>query len=142
MGGLIAQKTTWRWIFYVMFPFCILGIVATPLFFPRESAQRSKEQAPRLDWIGGTCLISSATLFLISTSWGGVQFKWNSAGTLAPLCLGTIGLIWTWFYERRWAENPILQLRLFSSTSQISAYICGSLQGIVVCISHGARTLY
>ncbi|KAM5361098.1 hypothetical protein ACJZ2D_013309 [Fusarium nematophilum] len=132
LGGLIAQKTTWRWIFYIMFPFCILGIVATPLTFPRESTQRNKEQALRLDWTGGTLFISSTTLFLIATSWGGVQFEWNSAGTLAPLCLGTIGLILTWFYERRWAESPVLQQRLFSSASQVSTYICGSLQGIVL----------
>ncbi|KAH6883875.1 major facilitator superfamily transporter [Thelonectria olida] len=131
-GNCIGPKTTWRWIFYVMFPFCISGIMATFLFFSRESTQRSEEQGPGLDWIGGSFFTSSATLFLISISWGGVQFEWDSAGTLAPLCLGSVGLIGTWFYERHWAENPMLQHRLFSSASQISAYICGSLQGLVL----------
>ncbi|KAI8710824.1 hypothetical protein NCS52_01525000 [Fusarium sp. LHS14.1] len=132
LGGLIAQETTWRWIFYVMFPFCILGITAIPWFFPKEHSSRSEQRVARLDWLGGVFFVSSTTLFLLSISWGGVQFEWSSAGTLAPLCLGSAGLIWTWFYEQRWAENPVLQQRLFTSASQLSTYICGSLQGIVL----------
>lgn len=134
LGGLIAQKTTWRWIFYVMFPFCILGITAIPWFFPREQNLSSEQRVARLDWIGGAFFVLSTTLFLISISWGGVQFEWSSAGTLAPLFLGSAGLVWTWFYEQRWAENPVLQQRLFASASQLSTYVCGSLQGIVVCM--------
>ncbi|KAI3573892.1 major facilitator superfamily transporter [Fusarium oxysporum f. sp. albedinis] len=131
LGGLIVQKTTWRWVFYVMFPFCISGAIFTPRLL-RDRAPRSNQRVLRLDLLGGLFLASSATLFLISISWGGVQFGWSSSGTLIPLSLGIAGLVWTWFYEQRLAQNPILQWRLFASASQISTYLCGSLQGIVL----------
>ena len=30
IGGVIAEKTTWRWLFYLNFPFCGIGLLMVP----------------------------------------------------------------------------------------------------------------
>ncbi|KAJ0364466.1 hypothetical protein COL26b_012494 [Colletotrichum chrysophilum] len=44
----------------------------------------------RMDWLGNTLFIGSATLFLVAVSWGGLRYSWSSAGTLVPLSLGAM----------------------------------------------------
>ncbi|KAF5964372.1 major facilitator superfamily transporter [Fusarium coicis] len=131
LGGLIVQKTSWRWVFYVMFPLYIPGAFFT-IRLLRDRAIGSGQKKVKLDVMCFCFFASSASLLLTSISWGGVQFEWSSSGTLIPLFLGIAGLIWTWFYERYWPQNSILHWRLFSSASQVSTYLCGSLQGIVL----------
>lgn len=82
--------------------------------------------------MGGVYFILSSTLFLLAISWGGIQFSWDSAGTSVPLCLGSMGLIWTYVYEKNFAKDPILHHRLFWSISPFVTYVCGLIQGIVV----------
>jgi hypothetical protein len=133
IGGAIAQTTTWRWIFYIMLPFCGFGLVAVPLLLtlkPRTATM--EEKLHRVDWIGGSLFIASATLFLIAISWGGNEFAWNDAGTLLPLILGVVGLLVTFFYESRVASTPFLLKRLFHDGSSIAVYVCGLLQGLLV----------
>ena len=32
VGGAICENTTWRWVFYLNFPFCFIGIVLGLVF--------------------------------------------------------------------------------------------------------------
>jgi hypothetical protein len=133
IGGAIAQNTTWRWIFYIMFPFCVFGLVSIPyLLTVKPRTTTMSEKLGRVDWLGGAIFIASATLFLIAISWGGSQYAWNSAETLAPLIIGAVGLLTTFFYEKNFAEVPFLRKSLFNSTSSIVTYINGGLQGLLV----------
>lgn len=76
MGGAIAEKTTWRWIFYLMFPICGFGLVAVPyLLTLRPKKSTTQEKISRIDWLGGFLFMGSATAFLIAISWGGTQVR-------------------------------------------------------------------
>ncbi|KKZ65310.1 hypothetical protein EMCG_08826 [[Emmonsia] crescens] len=33
VGGLFAEHTTWRWTFYINFPFCVIGFVMVPIAY-------------------------------------------------------------------------------------------------------------
>ncbi|OQU99014.1 hypothetical protein CLAIMM_04719 [Cladophialophora immunda] len=72
IGGAFASPTRWRWVFYLMLPFCGVGLIFVPLFVRlRRPEATLKEMLGRVDWIGGVLFISSATSFLIAISWGG-----------------------------------------------------------------------
>ncbi|KAL2282137.1 hypothetical protein FJTKL_11179 [Diaporthe vaccinii] len=132
-GGLIAQNTSWRWVFYLMFPFCFVGtaLVLWLLKFRAPPATASQKMQ-RVDWRGGALFISSATSFLVAVSWGGSQFSWTSPQTLVPLCLGALGLAGTFFYEAKYAKRPFLRRSLFWNVSSIATYTCGLIQGLVI----------
>ncbi|KAJ4307298.1 hypothetical protein N0V88_000681 [Collariella sp. IMI 366227] len=133
IGGAIAQMATWRWVFYIMFPFCGGGLLLIPwLVTLRPPTASVKEKLGKIDWLGSFSFISSATLFLIAISWGGIEFRWLSAATLVPLCLGAAGLLWTAAYECVFAKEPFLHLGLFWNASSAATYLCGAIQGLVV----------
>ncbi|RWA14417.1 hypothetical protein EKO27_g686 [Xylaria grammica] len=133
IGGAVVHGTTWRWIFYLMFPFLGFSLVTIPYLLtlkPREAT--FYEKLVRIDWIGSFIFTGSATSFLIAVSWGGSQYEWNSIQTLVPLIIGFVGLFVTLVYEKLWAKQPFLRHSLYHNTSSIAAYLCGSIQGMVM----------
>ncbi|ORY71488.1 major facilitator superfamily transporter [Pseudomassariella vexata] len=131
LGGAIVQHTTWRWIFYMMFPITAYGIVIVPYLLtikPRTSTLRQK--LARVDWIGGVLFTSSATSLLIGVSWAGVQFAWNSAQTIVPLVAGIVGIAATIMYENEFAREPFLRRSLFGDMSSTVTYVGGCAQGL------------
>ncbi|KUI69873.1 hypothetical protein VM1G_05397 [Cytospora mali] len=133
LGGIISQNTTWRWVFYIMFPFCAFGLVSIPFLLTlKPKVETLGDKLARVDWIGSFIFMGSATSFLIAISWGGTQFAWSSAQTIAPLIIGIIGLFGTAAWERCMAKEPFLRHSLFYNLSAISAYVCSSIQGLIL----------
>ncbi|OJD10853.1 hypothetical protein AJ78_08244 [Emergomyces pasteurianus Ep9510] len=131
VGGLFAQRSTWRWTFYINFPFCVIGFVMVPIavrFKRKESTFMAKIK--QVDWIGGILFITSTTFLLIAISWGGTQFAWDHIATFAPMMVGIFGILYTIWYEFEVATTPFLRKSLFYCRSAIAAYICSLIQGL------------
>ncbi|KAH9897421.1 major facilitator superfamily transporter [Xylariomycetidae sp. FL2044] len=133
IGGAVVHGTTWRWIFYLMFPVCGFGLVAVPYFLTlRPKDATALEKLSRIDWFGSFIFIGSTTSFLIAICWGGSEYPWNSAQTLVPLILGIVGLVATAVYETYFAKYPLLRRTLFHDTSSIMTYVAGFFQGLIM----------
>lgn len=138
IGGLLAQHTTWRWVFYLNFPFCGFGLVATLRLLPLRQPRGVKEAASlyeklgRVDWVGGAGFTVALALFLFAITSAGAQFGWGSVQIVVPLVVGFMGLVATGVWEGFYAEEPMLRRSLFSSGSANVAYLGGFIQGIVV----------
>ena len=133
IGGLIVQHTTWRWIFYLNFPFCGIGFLTVPIVLRLHVDRGSvKERLLHFDWTGGFLFISSTCSFLIGVSWGGSEYLWSSWRTLTPIIAGFGGITATIVWERYGASRPFLRLELFNSYSALAAYTGSTLQGLLV----------
>ena len=136
IGGLLAQHTTWRWIFYLNFPFCGIGFMTAPLVLRLHVERGSvKERLLSVDWVGGFLFVASTCSFLIGVTWGGSDYPWSSWRTLSPLIIGLGGILATVTWERYGTSNPFLRLQLFNSYSAIAAYLGATLQGLLVSAS-------
>ncbi|KAK7972368.1 major facilitator superfamily transporter [Apiospora saccharicola] len=133
IGGAIAQNTTWRWVFYLMFPICIYGLAAVPLLLKQKPNTESLSQKlRRVDWVGMLLFMGSTTSSLVAICRGGTQQPWNSAATIAPLAIGLAVLVITVLWEIHFASEPILKLSLFHDATSIATYFCGATQGFLM----------
>ena len=107
IGGLLVDKLSWHWIFYVNVP---IGIAAFlfGLFFLQEHHERS---AGSFD-LSGFLLAGigfALTMYALSE---GPSFGWTSIGILSSLAVGLVCIAFFVFVELR-SSHPILDLRLF-----------------------------
>ena len=129
------QGSTWRWIFYINFPFCGFGLVAVPLVVRLEVAKsKFREKILSVDWIGALLFVGSTASLLLGITWGGVQYSWVSYQTLIPIFFGLAGIVGTLFFEWYGTRNPFLRLGVFYSRSAAAVYICAVVQGLIVSI--------
>lgn len=134
LGGALAKPNLWRWVFYILLPFCGISLFLVPLTVRLDGRRKASLQnmLTRIDWIGGGLFVSSTASFLIGLSWGGNQYSWSSASTLVPLILGAVGMIATIVWERYCPFEPFLPASIFYNASAIIVYGGAFSQGFLV----------
>ncbi|KAK2055060.1 major facilitator superfamily transporter [Colletotrichum caudatum] len=133
LGGLFVEHATWRWCFYINFPFCALGFVMVPLFV-RLSTEKSSlgSKLLRIDFPGGFFFIGGMTSFLIGISWAGIQYDWTSLAVIVPISAGAAAVSCCLIWERYGAVEPFLRNSLFYSWSAVAAYLGAFCQGFLL----------
>ncbi|KAF2675148.1 MFS general substrate transporter [Microthyrium microscopicum] len=134
IGGVIIEHTTWRWLFYINFPFCALGFIFVPLCIKLTAVTKLtfSEKLRKIDWIGAFIFVGSMTSFLMGLSWAGVQYEWKSFQTLVPISVGVGGLFVFVAWEYFVGENSLLPLSLFYCWSAAAAFYCALINGLLL----------
>ncbi len=110
LGGFLADRVSWRWVFYLNLPF---GAVAAALVGMSLVDRRSSEP-PRIDYRGAAVMSVCITLFLLALTQTGVPDATLDKLQLTVLYAIAV-LLGVWFLriERR-VPQPILPLALLS----------------------------
>ncbi|KAI0657008.1 iron permease [Cubamyces menziesii] len=125
IGGAIAQRTSWRWLFYLNLPLCgiAFGIVFLFLRLRKPPVQSYVASVKSMDWIGNVIIIGSATSCIIALTWAGVTFPWSSAQVLAPLIVGIAGLALALLYDAFVAPFPVIPVAIIKNRTSIAGYV-------------------
>ncbi|KAK0732343.1 major facilitator superfamily domain-containing protein [Apiosordaria backusii] len=134
LGGVIAEHTTWSWLFYINFPICGLGLLIVPLTvsLKPEKKRTFAESLAAVDWAGGILFIASISSFLVGLTWAGTQFPWNSYQTLVPIIVGIVGILLSVMYEIHVPALPFLRVSVFNSLSAVLVYVCTAVHGFLL----------
>lgn len=133
IGGSLAERGQWRWIFYLNLPICGVAAILVSLFLRLKTPQEPwYTKLSRMDWIGNFLVIASTTSIVIGLTWGGVQAPWSAAKVLVPLILGLVGLCGFFVYEAFLATHPIVPVSMLANRTALSGYIQNFLMGVVL----------
>jgi EmrB/QacA subfamily drug resistance transporter len=127
VGGVLTERISWSWIFFVNVPVGVLAIVAARLFID-ESKDTSREQ--RLDLPG---LLSSA-IGLFALTYGLIETNthaWGSTRVLGLLAIAVVSLVAFVVIESR-GHVPMLDLSLFRNPTFSGANTVMGLVGLAM----------
>lgn len=127
IGGLFSQFLSWRWIFWINVPLCLLAL----WMLWRNYRQPFERRPHRIDYAGAVLLTAALVLIVLALLEGGHAWAWTSWQSLGSFGLGAVLLIAFAFVERR-AEDPILAPWVFSSRIVMTTSVAALLVGVVL----------
>src|SRR3954466_9866194 len=84
LGGVFSEYLSWRWIFFVNIPVCVLAAGRLQRRFSEEVPHRR----PPVDYAGAALLTAGCTLLILAVLEGGQAWAWSSATSVAILGTG------------------------------------------------------
>lgn len=88
----------------------------------KKSAQKPLQSLLHFDWIGGAGILGGTIAFLLGLESGAsVQHSWKSAYTLGLLIAGLVILGLSFFWEWKWAKQPLIPVKLLIGRSNLAA---------------------
>ena len=127
LGGVFTEWLTWRWLFIINIPLCLLAF----WMLARASRRRCVRVSHRIDYLGSITLTVGATLLILGLLEGGQVWAWWSAPSVAVLGGGAVLLAVFLVVQRRAAE-PVLPLWVFSRRVLVASAVIAVLVGAVL----------
>lgn len=109
LGGIFAQFASWRWIFIVNIPLCLIAGWAIIRSYHEEIEPRRH----RIDYAGAALLTVGLSAVILALLEGGNAWAWWSLPSAVSFAVGAAALVGFGLMERRAAE-PILDLAILT----------------------------
>lgn len=136
LGGVLTERLTWRWCFYINLPIGGIAATAVTFFFvdPKTAVPTKISWQKKLlhtDPVGGTLTMGAVACFILALQYGGNTHPWNSStviGLLVGFCLLIIALIiWEiWLDEYSMILPRLLRKRSIATAAAYQFFFMGS----------------
>ena len=110
VGGTLTDQLSWRWVFFVNIPVCLVAMPAIWFNLPAKARNLN----PKLDFLGAALLSGASVGVLLALVWAGDKYAWSSVEIIGLFAGSAVLLAGFIFQELRHPE-PILPLHLFKN---------------------------
>ncbi|NHN30600.1 MFS transporter [Paenibacillus agricola] len=121
LGALFVQYASWRWIFYINIPLCLISLALLYAYKEQYVPRKS-----RVDVLGACLFATGVSLLLLTTVVESYMFAYTAAGIVV--------LVAFYFYEKQ-HSSPIVPLSLLANgpiaALNINGFLsCAALFGV------------
>lgn len=109
LGGVFSEFLSWRWIFLVNIPLCLLA----GWMLIRHFHEKVEPRSHQVDYAGAILLTLGLTSLILAVLEGGQAWSWSSPQSIIAFAFGALAIGAFLAVERR-APEPILPLWVFS----------------------------
>lgn len=124
IGGAILTHLSWRYMFWVNVPFCLVGIVLAWRCLKVDDAVGGAGSAagakPRLDVLGLLLIAPGTSLLLLGLAKAGTGSGFGPANVIVPVAVGAVLLAGFVVYALR-RSRPLVEIRLLAKRSVASS---------------------
>ncbi|KAI0655295.1 iron permease [Cubamyces menziesii] len=132
LGGALAERATWRLVFYLNLPLTGIAFCLVAFFLRVRSPEGSAvQQLTRVDWSGNVIMAAGSVLALYGLTVGGIQYPWTSGHVLVPLIVGISLILIFFLYEVLVPAEPTLPSEVLANRTSLSGYLSTFIHGIV-----------
>ena len=136
LGGVLTDRASWRWCFWINLPFGGIALLTVFIFFKNPERSHTgmtfKDKVKQIDLFGAFCLICGIVCLLLALQWGGSTYPWHDSKVWG--CILGFGLIIVVFIalqfklgERATIPPKILTQRTIAASVTFSAFLAMGL---------------
>ncbi|GIP23357.1 MDR family MFS transporter [Paenibacillus sp. J22TS3] len=114
LGGVIINYLNWRWIFYVNLPICLIALILAVWGLPEDKVTNESQ---KLDILGLSLLSPSIVLIIYGLTKVSSDYGFFQSSVIIPIVIGLLFLMVFCLYVLRKSHNPVIDIRIFKSTS-------------------------
>jgi EmrB/QacA subfamily drug resistance transporter len=137
LGGVLVTSLSWRWIFYVNVPVCLIALALSVRTMPAAAAPGRS----RLDWTGLALLSPACAAIVYGLAQANQYHGFGDIHVLIPLIAGA-ALLAAFCLNALRIPYPLIDLRLFASRGFASSSASMFASGLVLFGAMGVLPLY
>ncbi|KAI1102912.1 putative MFS multidrug transporter [Jackrogersella minutella] len=128
LGGVISDRSTWRWIFWLNVPGIAVSFAILVKFMDSgKSSQQVRKSMKTMDVIGALLSLAWAILLIFALQEGGKAYEWNSGVIIGTLVSGIVMLIvfaaWEWWAYRHTNTDSLFPVGLLKRSVVVLLFL-------------------
>lgn len=124
LGGWFTESIGWRWCFWINIPLGLIALVLAARFLPHRAHGSRTRSA--VDLPGIATMAIATTCLILTLSWGGNTFAWDSSVIIGLIIVGVVAAICFVAVEHR-ATEPLIPLSFFRNRNFLICTVAGLL---------------
>ncbi|KAH8898028.1 MFS general substrate transporter, partial [Thozetella sp. PMI_491] len=135
LGGILVDRVSWQWVFYLNLPFCGLCLALLLLFLRVQHPDTNlstQDCLKKVDFLGLFILCGAISSLLYALTYGGTRYDWSDAPIIVTFVMGMVGIALFFVYQiSPFCKNPAMPKALFGNRTSVAALLATFMQLIV-----------